>query len=185
MLGAVFEHQLGLRAVFADDVMITKCERPIDGTLLSPALRRAACGSGTFNGVGERKARSVPSNEFKARTKVLRENNTPLRHIQRDARPPGPPRSMGRNFLSTRERPWGGELLTTLSGRGQGGSFRCKTVSTASVRKGAMTRRTAVADPGGGAGTRAKKKKKKKKKKKNRPWDSSSQTTAAQCLRGA
>ena len=29
MLGAVFEHQLGLRAVFADDVMITKCERPI------------------------------------------------------------------------------------------------------------------------------------------------------------
>ena len=28
MLGAVFEHQLGLRAVFADDVMITKCERP-------------------------------------------------------------------------------------------------------------------------------------------------------------
>ena len=47
----------------------------------------------------------MPSNEFKARTKVLRENNTPLRHIQRDARPPGPPRSMGRNFLSTRERP--------------------------------------------------------------------------------
>ena len=37
----------------------------------------------------------------------------------------------------------GGELLTTLSGRGQGGSFRCKTVSTASVRKGAMTRRRA------------------------------------------
>ena len=29
MLGAVFEHQLGLRAVFADDVMITKCESPI------------------------------------------------------------------------------------------------------------------------------------------------------------
>ena len=28
-LGAVFEHQLGLRAVFADDVMITKCERPV------------------------------------------------------------------------------------------------------------------------------------------------------------
>ena len=37
----------------------------------------------------------------------------------------------------------GGELLTTLSRRGQGGSFRCKTVSTASVRKGAMTRRRA------------------------------------------
>ena len=36
-----------------------------------------------------------------------------------------------------------GELLTALSGRGQCGSFRCKTVSTASVRKGAMTRRTA------------------------------------------
>ena len=36
-----------------------------------------------------------------------------------------------------------GELLTTLSRRGQGGSFRCKTVSTASVRKGAMTRRRA------------------------------------------
>ena len=31
----------------------------------------------------------------------------------------------------------------TLSRRGQGGSFRCKTVSTASVRKGAMTRRRA------------------------------------------
>ena len=30
-----------------------------------------------------------------------------------------------------------------------------------------------------------KKEKKKKKKKKNRPWDSSSQTTAAWCLRGA
>ena len=46
---------------------------------------------------------------------------------------------------------------------------------------------------GGGAGTRpppvpAKKKKKKKEeeeKEKNRPWDSSSQTTAARCLRGA
>ena len=37
----------------------------------------------------------------------------------------------------------GGELLTALSRRGQGGSFRCKTVSTASVRKGAMTRRRA------------------------------------------
>ena len=38
----------------------------------------------------------------------------------------------------------GGELLlTTLSRRGQGGSFWCKTVSTASVRKGAMTRRRA------------------------------------------
>ena len=34
----------------------------------------------------------------------------------------------------------GGELL---SGRGQGGSFRCKTVSSASVRKGAMMRRRA------------------------------------------
>ena len=34
-----------------------------------------------------------------------------------------------------------GELLTALSRRGQGGSFRCKTVSTASVLKGAMTRR--------------------------------------------
>ena len=33
-----------------------------------------------------------------------------------------------------------GELLTALSRRGQCGSFRCKTVSTASVRKGAMTR---------------------------------------------
>ena len=31
----------------------------------------------------------------------------------------------------------------TLSRRGQGRSFRCKTVSTASVRKGAMTRRRA------------------------------------------
>ena len=30
----------------------------------------------------------------------------------------------------------GGELLTALSRRGQGGSFRCKTVSTASVLKG-------------------------------------------------
>ena len=29
-----------------------------------------------------------------------------------------------------------GELLTALSRRGQGGSFRCKTVSTASFRKG-------------------------------------------------
>ena len=37
----------------------------------------------------------------------------------------------------------GGEFLTALSRRGQGGSFRCKTVSTASVRKGAMTRRRA------------------------------------------
>ena len=33
--------------------------------------------------------------------------------------------------------------LAALSRRGQGGSFRCKTVSTASVRKGAMTRRRA------------------------------------------
>ena len=32
---------------------------------------------------------------------------------------------------------------TALSGRGPCGSFRCKTVSTASVRKGAMTRRRA------------------------------------------
>ena len=32
----------------------------------------------------------------------------------------------------------GGELLTALSRRGQGGSFRCETVSTASVRKGAI-----------------------------------------------
>ena len=37
----------------------------------------------------------------------------------------------------------GGELLTALSRRGQGGSFQCKTVSTASVRKGAMTKRRA------------------------------------------
>ena len=37
-----------------------------------------------------------------------------------------------------------GELLTALSWRGQCGSFRCKTVSTASVRKGAMTRRRAL-----------------------------------------
>ena len=37
----------------------------------------------------------------------------------------------------------GGELLTALSRRGQGGSFRCKTVSTDSVQKGAMTRRRA------------------------------------------
>ena len=37
----------------------------------------------------------------------------------------------------------GGELLTTLSRRGRIRSFRCKTVSTASVRKGAMTRRRA------------------------------------------
>ena len=36
-----------------------------------------------------------------------------------------------------------GELLTALSRRAQCGSFRCKTVSTASVRKGAMTRRRA------------------------------------------
>ena len=33
--------------------------------------------------------------------------------------------------------------LTALSRRGQGGSFRCKMVSTASVRRGAMTRRRA------------------------------------------
>ena len=32
-------------------------------------------------------------------------------------------------------------MLTALSRRGQGGSFRCKTVSTVSVLKGAMTRR--------------------------------------------
>ena len=36
-----------------------------------------------------------------------------------------------------------GELLTALSGRGQCWSFRCKMVSTDSVRKGAMTRRRA------------------------------------------
>ena len=36
-----------------------------------------------------------------------------------------------------------GQLLTALSRRGKCGSFRCKTVSTASVRKGAMTRRRA------------------------------------------
>ena len=39
--------------------------------------------------------------------------------------------------------PWPGELLTALSRRGQCGSFRCKMVRTASVRKGAMTRRRA------------------------------------------
>ena len=33
--------------------------------------------------------------------------------------------------------------VAALSRRGQGGSFRCKMVSTASVRKGAMTRRRA------------------------------------------
>ena len=36
-----------------------------------------------------------------------------------------------------------GEAASALSRCGQGGSFRCKTVSTASVRKGAMTRRRA------------------------------------------
>ena len=36
-----------------------------------------------------------------------------------------------------------GELLTAQSRRGECGSFRCKTVSTASVRKGTMTRRRA------------------------------------------
>ena len=36
-----------------------------------------------------------------------------------------------------------GEASYWLSGRGQGGSFRCKTVSTASVREGAMMRRRA------------------------------------------
>ena len=37
-----------------------------------------------------------------------------------------------------------GELLAALSRRGQCGSFWCKTVSTASVRKGAMTWRRAL-----------------------------------------
>ena len=37
----------------------------------------------------------------------------------------------------------GGELLTALSRCGQGRSFRCKMVRTASVRLGAMTRRRA------------------------------------------
>ena len=43
MLGAVFEHQLGLRAVFADDVMITKCERPILAVLLNLCTIFHAC----------------------------------------------------------------------------------------------------------------------------------------------
>ena len=49
-----------------------------------------------------------------------------------------------------------------------------------------------VADPGGGGGRGdarppcrpKKKKRRRRKRKKNRPWDSSSQTTAARCLRG-
>ena len=51
-------------------------------------------------------------------------------------------------IVAERARPCGsgpGELLTALprSWRGQCGSFRCKTVRTASVRKGSMTRRRA------------------------------------------
>ena len=43
MLGAVFEHQLGLRAVFAHDVMITKCERPISRERLNFRRRPILC----------------------------------------------------------------------------------------------------------------------------------------------
>ena len=53
---------------------------------------------------------------------------------------------MGRNAREDRYVCSSGRRVTdynTLSRRGQGGSFRCKTVSTASVRKGAMTRRRA------------------------------------------
>ena len=53
----------------------------------------------------------------------------------------GSDRCRARKLLDREAR--GGELLTALSRHGQGGSFRCKTVSTASVRKGAMTRRRA------------------------------------------
>ena len=52
----------------------------IDRKLLSQAVRRDGSGPGTFNGIGERKARSAPSNEFKSSTK----EQYPLRHIQRD-----------------------------------------------------------------------------------------------------
>ena len=55
--------------------------------------------------MGVRKARSAPSNEFKSSTKVVKGEQYPLKHIQRDGRPPRPPRSMARNFLSTREWP--------------------------------------------------------------------------------
>ena len=51
----------------------------------------------------------------------------------------------GRPLVSRRYVCSSGRRVTeyTLSRRGQGGSFRCKTVSTASVRKGAMTERRA------------------------------------------
>ena len=51
MLGAVFEHQLGLRAVFADDVMITKCESPIAdvGMAFSLAEDRGLTSRSRFN----------------------------------------------------------------------------------------------------------------------------------------
>ena len=46
----------------------------------SCSARWHGSGPGTFNGIGERKARSAPSNEFKSPTK----EQYPLRHIQRD-----------------------------------------------------------------------------------------------------
>ena len=56
----------------------------IDGKLLSPTVRRDGSGPGTFNGIGERKARSAPSDEFKSSTKGVKGEQYPLRHIQRD-----------------------------------------------------------------------------------------------------
>ena len=50
----------------------------------APAVQQNSSGPGTFNGIGERKARSAPSNEFKSSTKGVKGEQYPLRHIQRD-----------------------------------------------------------------------------------------------------
>ena len=70
---------------------ISACPQPTKESLVSTesffhhaAVRRDGSGPGTFNGIGERKARSAPSNEFKSSTKGVKEEQYPLRHIQRD-----------------------------------------------------------------------------------------------------
>ena len=84
----------------------------IDGKLLSPAVRRDGSGPGTFNGIGERKARSAPSNEFKSSTKGVKGEQYPLRHMQRDGRRDHPeiwretfcPRASGRAIETAMRR---------------------------------------------------------------------------------
>ena len=50
----------------------------------------------------------------KARPKVLRENNTLWDTYKEMGRPPRPPRSIARNFLSTRERPYVRSIETAM-----------------------------------------------------------------------